>query len=87
MDEGPDYGHFHYGLFHAVPAMYQLGGKHWEQFFPTTVSTLLRHQGPRGNWMPEHTAENPQQFGDVYTTALVVTALNTPNQLLPIFQK
>mgnify|MGYP004276811555 CR=1 FL=1 len=66
--------------------MYHLGGSYWERFFPTTVNTLLRHQGPRGNWRPEQNFEE-LRLGDVYTTSLVVTALNTPNQLLPIFQR
>ena len=83
---GPDKGRFHYGLFYAVPGMYHLGGSYWERFFPTTVNTLLRHQGPRGNWRPEQNFEE-LRLGDVYTTSLVVTALNTPNQLLPIFQR
>jgi hypothetical protein len=77
--------HFHYGLFHSVPAMYMLGGRHWRQFFPTTVETMLRHQNADGSWPPEH-GENAM-FGNVDTTALVVTALNTPNQMLPIMQR
>ena len=76
---------FHYGLFYTVPAMYMLGGRHWEQFFPVTVDTILRHQQTDGSWPPE--PDDNVRYGNVYTTALVVTALNTPNQLLPIMQR
>ena len=76
---------FHYGLFYAVPAMYMLGGRHWEQFFPTTVNTMLRHQNRDGSWPPE--PGDNAEYGNIYSTALVITALNTPNQLLPIMQR
>jgi len=76
---------FHYGLFYAVPAMYMLGGHYWHQSFPTMVDTMLRHQNADGSWAPE--SGDSSMYGNVYTTALVVTALNTPNQLLPIMQR
>ena len=80
-----DKNFFHYGFFYAVPAMYMLGGRYWQEFFPTTVSTMLRHQNADGSWPPD--AGESARYGNVYTTALVVTALNTPNQLLPIMQR
>ncbi len=76
---------FYYGLFYTVPAMYMLGGHYWQEFFPITVATLLRHQNPDGSWPPE--PRDNEQYGNVYTTALVIAALNTPNQLLPIMQR
>ena len=76
---------FHYGLFYTVPAMYMLGGPQWQQFFPTTVDTMLRYQNPDGSWAPD--GGEVEKFGNTYTTAMVITALNTPNQLLPIMQR
>jgi hypothetical protein len=66
--------------------MYQLGGHHWEQFFPPTVSTLLTNQQADGSW-PADTHFADGQFGNCYTTALVVLALGAPNQFLPVFQR
>ena len=65
--------------------MYMLGGRQWQEFFPTTVDTMLRNQNADGSWPPE--TGKGAKYGNAYTTALVVTALNTPNQLLPIMQR
>ena len=64
--------------------MYQLGGRHWRQFFPPTVNVLLRHQHRHGYWESE---DGDAEWRRAFTTDLLVTALNTPNQLLPIFQR
>jgi len=77
---------YHYSLFNCCQAMYQLGGRHWEQFFPRAVHTLLENQQPDGSWQAESHFHDGQ-FGNVYTTALVVMTLGAPNQLLPVFQR
>jgi hypothetical protein len=77
---------YHYGLFNCCQAMYQLGGKYWEAFFPPTVRVLLENQSPEGSWQQE-SHESDNQYGKAYTTALVVLTLGAPNQLLPIFQR
>ena len=77
---------YHYGLFNCCQAMYQLGGRYWEAFFPPTVRTLLENQQPDGSW-PVDTHWHDSQFGNAYTTALVVMTLGAPNQLLPVFQR
>ncbi len=85
LTDEADEGYFHYGVFYTVSAMYMLGGRHWQQFFPQTVHLLLQHQHEEGHWQAEPNHCN--YFGNIYTTALVVTALNIPNQLLPIIQR
>jgi Prenyltransferase and squalene oxidase repeat len=84
----PQWAHdrYHYGLFNACQAMYQLGGDYWAAFFPPTVRTLLENQQPDGSW-PTDSHWHDSQFGNAYTTALVVMTLGAPNQLLPIFQR
>ncbi len=82
-DSSIEAANFHYGLFYAVPAMYMLGGHYWKQFFPQTVHLMLEHQKPDGSWG----TDSDNEFGFAYTTALTITALNTPNQLLPIMQR
>ena len=77
---------YHYSLFNSCQAMYQMGGKYWEQFFPRTVRALLANQQPDGSW-PAESHKNDAQFGNCYTTALVVLSLGAPNQFLPIFQR
>lgn len=77
---------YHYGLLTCSQAMYQLGGRHWAEFYPRTVDVLLSGQAYDGSWPPEkHTNDEP--FGNAYTTAIGVIALGAPNQLLPIFQR
>jgi hypothetical protein len=77
---------YHYGLFNCCQGMYQLGGKYWEEFYPRAVHTVLANQRPDGSWAPESHFHDAQ-FGNAYTTALVVLCLGAPNQLLPIFQR
>ncbi len=77
---------YHYGLFNCCQGMYQLGGRYWEQFFPTVVKTLLANQQADGSW-PAESHFNDGKFGNAYTTALVLLTLGAPNQLLPIYQR
>jgi hypothetical protein len=77
---------YHYGLFNCCQGMYQLGGRPWQQFFPRLVRTLLANQQPDGSW-PAESHFHDGQFGNAYTTALVVLSLGAPNELLPIYQR
>lgn len=77
---------YHYGLLTCCQAMYQLGGRHWAEFYPPTVEVLLDAQAPDGSWERE-SHDNDKAFGNVYTTAIGVIALGAPNQLLPVFQR
>ena len=81
--DGP-YGH--YSIFYCTQAMYQLGDPYWQRFFPPLVETLLRHQRRDGSW-PAESKRHDAPYGNAYTTALVVLALSTPNQLLPVLQR
>jgi hypothetical protein len=77
---------YHYSLFNACQAMYQLGGKYWREFFPRIVPVLLANQQADGSW-PADSHRIDGKFGSAYTTALVIITLGAPNQLLPIFQR
>lgn len=77
---------YHYSAFNCAQAMYQLGGKYWQQFFPPMVKVLLENQRADGSW-PAESHFFDGKFGNAYTTALVVMTLGAPNQLLPIFQR
>ncbi len=77
---------FFYGAFYCSQAMFQLGGRYWEGFYPKLLDTLATHQHPDGSWDRE-TWRTDASFGKVYTTAIAVLALSSPYQLLPIFQR
>jgi hypothetical protein len=77
---------YHYSLFNCCQGMYQLGNPYWKEFFPPTVRVVLGGQQANGSWQAER-YQRDRQFGNAYSTALVVLALGAPNQLLPIFQR
>ena len=80
-----DFDRYHYGLLICSQAMYQLGGKHWREFFPTAVRVLIANQNPEGSWKFEKNKD--KKFGNAYTTAISVLALSACNEILPIFQR
>ena len=75
---------FHYGSLICTQAMFQLGGKYWEQFYPPLVDVLLANQQTNGAWPPE---KEEQAYGSSYSTSLCILSLSVPNQMLPIFQR
>ncbi len=76
---------YHYGVFYCCMAMYQMGGRHWEEFYPVTSRTLIDNQNGDGSWAAESVHDT--HYGRAYTTSLIVMALGAPNQLLPIYQR
>jgi hypothetical protein len=76
---------YHYSAYYCSQAMFQLGGKFWEQFYPPFQETLLENQNSDGSWDPESAHDGG--IGNVYTTALVVLSLTPPYQILPIYQR
>ncbi len=77
---------YHFSAFYCSQAMYQVGGLHWEKFYPDFARVLLDNQNPDGSWEPE-SHPSDKYAGNVYTTALVVLALTPPFQGLPIYQR
>jgi hypothetical protein len=77
---------YHYAVFNCCQGMYQLGGRHWAEYYPRVVRELLANQQPGGSW-PADRHKTDAKFGNAYTTALVIITLGAPNQLLPIFQR
>ena len=84
--DGYSYDRYHYGVFTCCQGMYQLGGRRWKEFFPPVVRTVLANQQPGGYW-PVDTHMHDSPYGSHYTTALMVIALGSPNQLISIFQR
>ena len=75
---------YHYGCIICTQAMFQLGGKYWEKFFPPLVDVLLANQQADGSWPPE---KQEKPYGSCYSTSLSILSLSVPNQMLPIFQR
>jgi len=78
---------YHYGVFCASQAMYQLGGDYWRKFYPPTVRVILDNQSESGAWAADSHRAADGKFGRAYTTALMTMTLGASNQLLPVFQR
>ncbi len=72
-------GHFMYGHYYAVQAMWQAGGEHWQKWYPAVQDVLLGLQQDDGSWMDPICPE--------YGTAMATIILQMPNNYLPIFQR
>lgn len=77
--------HYHYGAYYCSQAMFQLGGEYWERFFPPFMRVHVESQQPNGSWPRETNRDG--EYGDVYTTSLMILSLTPPFQLLPIYQR
>ncbi len=75
-----DSGHYFYTQFYMAQAMYQRGGKDWEQYFPRIKAKLLSMQAPDGSWMGDG-------VGTAYGTAIATIILQLPYGYLPIVQR
>jgi len=71
-------GHYYYGRYYAVQAMYLAGGDNWRRFYPAVRDELIARQSmPSGNWDGDHSAE--------YATAMALIILQMPNGYLPVY--
>ena len=73
------FGHYFYGHYYAVQAMFLAGGDYWTGWFSWVRQQLLERQSSQGQWSSSH--------GDHYGTAMALIILQIPNRLLPIFQR
>ena len=72
-------GHYFYGQYYAAQALWQAGGERWETWYQAIRKELLANQQPPGNWV--------DSIGPHYATAMACIILQTPNDLVPIFQR
>lgn len=73
---------YFYGHYYAAQAMWQAGGNHWFQWYPAIRDELIASQDPNGPWR-----DTEPFIGSTYATAMACLVLQTPNGLLPIFQR
>jgi len=75
----PRSGHYFYGQYYAVQAMFLAGEPYWTQWFSWIRVQLLNKQQQEGEW--------PSAHGSHYGTAMALLILELPQRLLPIFQR
>jgi hypothetical protein len=78
-------GHYFYGHYYAVQAMWHAGGKWWKKWYPAIRDELLATSSPYrqkddGSWMDASICTE-------YGTAMACIILQMPNNFLPIFQR
>lgn len=72
-------GHYEYGHYYAIQAMFTAGDPHWQRWYPAIRDELLKRQRRDGSWSG--------QAGDEYGTAMALIVLQMPNRTLPIFER
>ena len=77
--------YFFYGVYYCSVGMFQVGGRHWEQFRSDLFRLLVGNQQPDGSWTAPHHTES--RFGTIYSTSLGVLGLAVEYQYLPIYQR
>ena len=71
-------GHYFYGHYYAVQAMFLAGGDYWAKWYPAIRDQLLARQNrTTGGWSGDVT--------DDYATALALIILQMPHRYLPVF--
>src|SRR4029077_4282506 len=74
-------GHYWYGHYYACHAMYQVGGKDWDDYYSLIKKQFMPMQQSNGSWSLGYVVQSP---GPVYQTSIAVLALSVPADYLPI---
>jgi hypothetical protein len=69
-----------YGNYYNAQGMFQIGGRHWQEYANWMYATYLPKQAPDGSW-------DSNEAGRVYGTAMMVLAFTVPWRQLPIYQR
>jgi len=72
-------GHFHYGHYYAVQAMWQAGGKYWNAYYPKIRDHIVKGQQSDGSWRGYGTPS--------YPTSMCLIILQVPYRYLPVLQR
>lgn len=79
-----------YTLYYVAQAIYQVGGKGWEEHYPTLRDALVHKQKRDGNESEKGAWEDGNRLrgkaGQLYGTSVAVFTLSIPNRYLPILQ-
>jgi hypothetical protein len=69
-----------YGNYYNAQGMFQIGGRHWQEYANWMYATYLPKQSPDGSW-------DSREAGRTYATAMMVLAFTVPWRQLPIYQR
>ncbi len=74
----------YYSFYYVTHAAYQLGDPVWAKVWKNSSDHLVSKQQEDGGWPPSSTGSEP---GRIYSTAMALLTLSTPNALLPVNQR
>jgi len=74
--------HASYAVYYCSQAMFQLGGKQWEQWGEHLYTNLIKMQKHDGSW-----SLSGSRGGPSYSTAMCVLAMTVSHRQLPIYQR
>ena len=74
----------YYAWYYCGQAMFQLGGKYWNEFAPIMYDSLLADQNPDGSWKYPN---NILAYNTTYPTSLAILTLTVSARQLPIYQR
>lgn len=69
-----------YGNYYNAQGMFQIGGRHWQEYARWMYATYLPKQSADGSW-------DSREAGRVYGTAMMTLAFTVPWRQLPIYQR
>ena len=72
--------HHFYAHLYLSQALYQRGGKDWDEYYAKAANWLKRQQRADGSWQGDY-------VGTTYGTAIALTILQLPYSHLPIYQR
>jgi hypothetical protein len=71
-------GHYYYGHYYAVQAMFLAGGDYWATWYPAVRDQLIARQNRQtGAWSGD--------FSEDYATSMALIVLQMPNRYLPVY--
>jgi hypothetical protein len=71
-------GHYFYGHYYAVQAMFLAGGDYWATWYPAIRDQLIARQNQQsGAWSGD--------FSEDYATSMSLIILQMPNRYLPVY--
>src|SRR5688572_8869010 len=70
----PNEGHYFYGNYYAVQAMFLAGGDYWADWYPAIRDELIQRQTANGSWDAD--------FNQDYATSMALIILQMPNRYL-----
>lgn len=77
--------YFFYEAYYVPQAMFQLGDKYFQPYYPQLVALLMKHQAADGSWLSGD--GNDRTAGRSFCSAMGVLALAVEYRYLPIYQR